>query len=211
MSIQNYQSEMSASRATEDAQKLDAANHAAWMELLAMFPLADNTANYKLFVEYCNPLTIAGGTHLIQMKPQGFDFALTSREKLIEELGKLIRENTTTKTLSDHDFRSMVVRMSTWSLRQLRAKKKEIEFKHAHKTADSAREFLAGVRKVEPSRFPGWPQLPQRMVLPYGKIEYTEISAEYLKNLTRTDYYAFRRLCTIYGQAQITARLNNEA
>jgi hypothetical protein len=211
MSVHNYKTEILHSRAQEDSQKLDASNRAAWAELLARFPLADNTANYNLFVEYCNPLTIAGGEHLIRMKPQGFDFALTTREALIEELVKLRRAGASKKTLSDYDLQSWKVRISVWSLRQLRDYKTKLTFLKEHQTAESAKEFLAGVRKTEPNPFPGWPRLPERMVLPYGPIVYTDINAEYLQNLVRSDFYAFKRLCTLYGSTQVDARMKGIA
>src|ERR1700730_9375851 len=103
MSVHNYKTEILHSRAQEDSQKLDASNRAAWTELLARFPLADNTAHYNLFVEYCNPLTIAAGEQLIRTKPQGFDVAFTTREALIEDLVKQRRAGASKKTLSDYD------------------------------------------------------------------------------------------------------------
>jgi hypothetical protein len=212
MTTHNYETDLAKKADAEASQRLSDANRAVWDELLARFPLADHEANFNLFVEYCNPLTIAGGEHLLRAKPQGFTVAMTTREDLINELVELRRENTSRKTLSDHDLNSWRIRVSVWSLRQLRDYKRKIVFEHAHKTAESAREYLAGVRKEEPNSFPGWPRLPQRMILPHGKIEYTNIDSNFLKQLARDDYYAFKhRFVGIYGADQITARMNNEA
>ena len=82
---------------------------------------------------------------MIKTNPKSL--AWTTREALVSELATMLRENTTQKTLSDYDWKSKVVRMSTWSLKQLRDYKRELLFKQSHQTAEKARAYLAEVRK----------------------------------------------------------------
>jgi hypothetical protein len=212
MSTINYSSEVAAARAKEDAERLDAANRAVFNEILALYPISDCEANFQMFLAFVNPMTVQGCEYLVKGDAKGFDLAWTSREQMIDELVELRRENASQKTLSDFDLRSWKVRISVWSLRQLREYKKKLLFTQSHQTAETAREYLAGIRKTEPNPFPGFPRLPQRMVLPYGPIQYTEINAEFLKTLIREDYFQFKhRFVNIYGMDQITARINSVA
>jgi hypothetical protein len=211
MSEINYQNEMAVEQAKADADRLEAANRAVFDEILARYAISENEANYQMFRSFANPMTVEACEYLLKGNVSGFTLSWSSRDKIIEELANKVRDNTTQKTLSAYDWKQLVIRMSTWSLRQLRSYKREIEFKHSH-NAQQAREYLTNARKEEPNPFPGWPRLPKRMVLPHGPIAYTELNAEFFRNLARTDYYMFKnRFVKIYGADQITARMNNEA
>lgn len=211
MSTVNYGNEIAAARTAEDAQRLESANRKVFEEILARFPISDCEANYQLLRSFVNPMTVQGCEYLVKGNVKDFTLAWTSREQLIEDLVKQRRAGASQKTLSNADLQSWKIRVSVWSLRQLRDYKNKLTFLKEHPTAESAKEFLAGVRKVEPNPFPGFPRLPERMVLPYGPIVYTDINAAYLQDLVRSDFYAFKRLCTLYGSTQIDARMKGIA
>src|SRR5262249_8807530 len=120
-------------------------------------------------------------------------------------LADMLRNSVSEKTLSDYDLRQWRVRASTWSLRQLRQYKRELDFKAEHKTAQQAKDYLRNVRKAEHDRpYPGFPTLPRRGIPKRGPIQTIEFDAEYLKSL---DAWELKRFVRVYGEQQINDRL----
>src|SRR5215468_10462131 len=107
MSVANYQSDLAKQQAAEDAARQEKQNQAVWFEVLAKFPVRDTEANFRLFVTYSNPLTLAAADHLIKAKTFGVD--MSSREEIIRDLIETVK--------GPVEKRSLAVRMPTWSLR----------------------------------------------------------------------------------------------
>jgi len=134
------------------AAELEVRNREVFDEILARYPLRDHTANFNLLVSWAGDgvLTIAKGEYLLKRKPEGLNPDVTTREALIDELGTFLRETTSEKTLSAHDFKMWKFRAGTWSLRQIRAFRKELELKRQLTTVEQARNYLT--QAAEPKK-----------------------------------------------------------
>lgn len=56
----------------------------------------------------------------------------------------------------------------------------------------------------QPVQFPGFPTLPEKM---YERGQgWVDVDAAYLENLIRADIFSFKRLCRLYGSAQVDHR-----
>ncbi len=210
MTTVNYESKA----ATEQQQKNEAAqearNREVFFEVCCRFPIRDHDANFALLVQWAGDgiLTIEKAEYLLKRRVSGFNPDVVTREQLIGELGQFLREMTSTKTLSDYDFKNWRFRAGTWSLRQLRAYKKELELKRQLQTVEQARNYLTEVRNegVE-NKYVGYPRLLKTIVTP-GQI-FAVDTRQYLIDLAKSDIHAFKKYVRLYSEPQITNILNN--
>jgi hypothetical protein len=201
-----YETEVSKAEAKQAAAEQEAKNRAVYEEVLAKFPLEDCTANWNLLIAWSGDgiLTEEKAAYLIKHRPQGFNLALTSRERLLAELADLLRSGCSTKTMSDYDFRQWKVKASLWSLRQIRAYRRELLLKQELDTAQKAKNYLTEVRNGEQQKtYVGFPRYP-KVGVARGEVFSRPWDSAYLKSL---DAYELRRLTQIYGSEQINDRL----
>jgi hypothetical protein len=149
MSVINYKNQMAQADARADAERVETQNVAVWQEMLDRHLIGDNTANYEMFRDFANPMTIESCEYLLRGNVKGFTLSWVTREDLIRELATTLRDNTTTKTLSDYDWRTKVRSMSAWTLPSLRAYKRELQFKQTHRTVEAAQQYLANARATK--------------------------------------------------------------
>jgi hypothetical protein len=206
----DYETKVATDKAAKATAELEKRNREVFFEVLCLFPLNDNEANYKLLLAWSGDgvITLEKAEYLIKRKPAGFKLSLTTRERIIEELGELLRNGCSEKVLSAHDFKMWKFRAGTWSLRQLREYRRELALKRTLDTAQKARNYLTEVREGETEkRYPGFPQL-LTTVVPRGEVFSRPLDAAYLKSL---DAYELKRLCQVYGSEQVTDRLNGRS
>jgi hypothetical protein len=220
MSEVSYQTQLDQKAAADAAKERAASNRQIFDELLCRewtvpadkpghtrkVLLADCEANLSLFQIFAGanaPLTLQSCEYLMShTREVGFNPAYTSREELITELANQLRGQVTKRTLSDFDFKNEVMRFGTLSIRELRSKLRELQFKASHPTAQSARDYLKGVRAQEPvNKYPGWPRLLSTYV-PKGQVIAVS-TRDYLLHLSKTDIYEFKRMCRLYSVEQI--------
>jgi hypothetical protein len=135
-----------------------------------------------------------------------------TRQQIIEEiLSLLISKNGGRDGKFDsYNLRSEEKRMASWTLDALRARLVEIKSKQKMNAAPV--EVLKSiVREAHADRrkFPGYPNLPDMIVLP-GQVQATKCDSVFLLNLARTDFYEYKRLCSRFSSDQITARQRGE-
>jgi hypothetical protein len=202
MSTINYENQLAAEEAKQEAARKENESRAAFDELCNLYTLRATEANFVLFKAWAYPLTFAAGEHLIKNKVQGFTPDLTSREELIQELLEAYPQG---------ERRNWGIRMSTWSLRQLRQEKRDQQLRASLKTGQQAKEYLAGVRKAGQTGYfdkngVQWPRL-LKTIVPRGEIQARD-TREYLLHLARTDAWTFKnRFVLIYGNEQVDAYL----
>ncbi|SRR6266851_5777614 len=195
----NYESKA----ATEQQQKNEAAqearNREVFFEVCCRFPIRDHDANFALLVQWAGDgvLTLEKAEYLLKHRVAGFNPDVVTREKLIEELARELRDGYT-----DYDHRQWRLRASTWSLRQLRNKKRELLLKRELTTAQKARNYLTEARaEGVDNKYPGYPRL-LKTIVPPGQI-FAVDTRQYLVELARTDIFAFKRMVRIYGEQQV--------
>ena len=190
MSIINYEN----LKASEDAAALkserDKENASVYGEILNRWTIRDTAANYNIIAGWCNPITLAGFEALLRKSPKSLD--MVSREWLI-------------KDIVDHShgdkgmLRDLSIRLSTYSLAQLRQKRRDIDFKSQVHTKDDAAKFLANQRAEEAAKqkYPGWPIFPKSgWSKDGGPLRQVAFDIPYLKSL---DAFELRRLHRLYG------------
>jgi hypothetical protein len=201
MSTINYQNQLAAEDAQRQAQEKENESRAAFDELCNLHPLRATEANYALFKAWAFPLTIAAGEHLIKNKVAGFSPDMTSREALIAELVEVYPQG---------ERRNWSLRMSTWSLRQLRQEKRDQQLRATLKTGEQAKQYIAGVRKSGQTGYfdKNGVQFPRllRTIVPRGEIQ-PQDTRQYLLWLAKNDVYTFKKFVTIYGNEQVDAFL----
>jgi hypothetical protein len=204
MSVVNYTNSLAAEAAKQDSARQENENRAVFDELCNQFPLRATEANYALFKAWANPLTYAAGEHLIKNEIPGFTPDFTSREELIAEL---------LEAYPKLERRNWGVRMSTWSLRQLRQEKRDQHLRATLKTGADAAAYIQGVRKAAQTGYfdkngTQWPRL-LKTVVPRGEIQARD-TREYLLWLAKNDVWTFKnRFVLVYGNEQVNAYLQN--
>ena len=116
MSVINYTNQLAAEDARQEAARKENENRAVFDELCNTYTLRATEANYALFKAWANPLTFAAGEHLIKNKVPGFAPDFTTREELIADL---------LEAYPKLERRNWGIRLSTWSLRQLRQERRD--------------------------------------------------------------------------------------
>ena len=204
MSVINYQNQLAEEQAKQEAARKENESRAAFDELCNLYPLRATEASYVLFKAWANPLTFAAGEHLIKNKVPGFTPDFTTREELIADLLEVYPKL---------ERRNWGIRMSTWSLRQLRQEKRDQQLRATLKTADQAKEYILGVRKSTQTGYFDkngiqWPRL-LKTIVPKGEIQARD-TREYLLWLAKNDVWTFKnRFVKIYGNEQVDAFLQN--
>ena len=205
MTTVNYESKA----ATEQQQKNEAAqearNREVYFEALCRWPLKEHEANYQLLLSWSGDgaLSLEKIEYLIRHKPQGFNVDATTREEIIAELAQELRDGCNIRTLSDYDWKQKVLRMGTWSLRQLREERRSMRLRRELTSTQAARNYLTEARAVEDTKYPGWPRM-LKTVVPRGEIFSRDFNAAYIKSL---DAFELKRLIAVYGSEQVNDRL----
>ena len=205
MSVINYTNQLAAEQAKQDAASKENESRAVFEELLNLYTVRATEANYALFKAWAYPLTFAAGEHLIKNKVPGFSPDLTSREEIIAELLEAYPKD---------ERRNWGIRMSTWSLRQLRQERRDQFLRSTLKTSKQAGEYIAGIRKANQgsSYFDKngiqWPRL-LKTIVPKGEVQARD-TREYLLWLAKNDIWTFKnRFVLIYGNEQVDSFLQN--
>lgn len=192
MSI-NYQEAVAAQTKAEQKAQQDELNARAWHAILDKYTLVDNQANFHIIREWSNgQITVQAFETLLRDNPGMVN--MSSREAIIDDIVSNSHGDSNT-------LRNLKVRLSTFSLAQLRAKRRDIEFKSEVHTRDAAKNFVASQRDTEIGwRGTGYPKL-QSTLVPPGQVQATP-TGQYLRQLAKTDLYNFKRMVRVYGSAQ---------
>lgn len=190
MSTTNFEQSQIALTATQAKAQQDRVNADAWGAILNRYPLRDSQANYSVILDWCgDQITVEKFERLWAENPSVLD--VSSREEIIQDIVDNSFGNS-------NDLRSLAFRLSTFSLAQLREKRRTIAFKAEVKSKEQAREVL---KNAQPNRdrFPGYVPLPDRL---YDSATRTWVTVdkEYLDGLIRNgDLFQFKRLVKLHG------------
>jgi hypothetical protein len=200
MSGNNYQEVLTNQATAQDKAQRDEMNARGWQAILNKYPLVDNQANYRMLLDWANPLTLESFEALLRTKPAGLSLAGTSREGLIEEIVSLSYGDS-------NALRQLRFKLSTYSLAQLRQKKHDIEFKKQVSTTVEARKYIAEQRAQEPQSFNGYPRL-QNTIVPPGEVRAVN-TGDYMRKIAKSDVYELKRMVRLFGSEQCNYWLAN--
>jgi hypothetical protein len=193
MSI-NYLEEQAAQAEKEAKAKHDRLNAEGWGQVLSKFPLRDTQANFTVLCEWCAPNTITVEAFESLLRSNSKSLDMTSREGIIKDI---LDHSTGDK----NTLRDLGIRLSTWSLGQLRQKRSDIAFKQGIHTKDDAKQYLAGQRDKEIGwRNTGYPKLASTYVPP-GQVQAVP-TGQYLRELSKTDLRQFKHAAIKFQQYQ---------
>ena len=212
----SYTNEVLEQDAKDRAQRLAAANRAAWEEILNSTDVTEGEAFYRLVLEFCEGEITFDKFALLQATcPAGFDFTNPkwhqgTRENLLKKIKSAIRSQTPLAT--EDEIRNVVGAMASWDKAKLRAKLRELNFKQEIRTASDAREYLAKYRLLvsqqqyfTKSGQGPFPRLPLHVVPP-GFVTAIPLDAKYIHSL---DAAGIRKLTQRYSDEQVTKRIND--
>lgn len=126
------------------------------------------------------------------------------RARLIEEI--LSALETGGRAHDAFSLKNEKARLQNFTTAALHARLAELKTKHqlAATPVPVLKALVADARR-DTRKFPGYIDLPLTIV-PRGEVQAVRCDATYLLNLGRTNYPEYRRMCTIFGTEQITAR-----
>jgi hypothetical protein len=132
-----------------------------------------------------------------------------TRARLIEEICDLLRAPDPSGRggrYSSFNIDSVRIKMDSWSLPQLQARKDEIVRTQIlnKKPLTELKEMVHEAHR-DTRRFRGYPNLPATIV-PRGQVQAVRCDSAYLLNLARIDFHEYRRMVDKFGSDQITAR-----
>lgn len=199
MSEVNYAAAQAQQAEADTKAQRDEANAQAWHAILDRFYVRDTQANYSLAVSWSSGrLTLESFEALL--RHGGLD--MSSREGIIDDIIQ--------NSFGDANaLRSLRLRLSTYSLSQLRQKRRTIAFKQAINTKADAEKFVVSQRETEVGwRGTGYPRLASTHV-PRGQV--TAIpTGQWLRGLAKEDLYEFKRIVRLYGSEQCNHWLNQQ-
>jgi hypothetical protein len=193
----NYSQMLTEESAAAEKSALDKANAEGYGKVLARYAIRDTQANYAVLRDWSAPEAITVDSFIALLHSGSKAIDMSSRDEIIQDI-------VDASTGDQNVLRELKFRLSTFSLGQLRERRRQIDFKKQVSTHAEAKQYLAEVRKPETTQFPGFPSLPQKMY-ERGK-GWVAVDAEYLENLIREDAFQFRRLCKLYSAAQVDHR-----
>jgi len=206
----SYETKFREQEAARKAAELHRKNRAVFEQALNRWYLKEHEANFALLVQWSPILTMEAIAFLMDPKtrPANFTPDMTTREKLIKELLDMI-EDPTGKRLTQHDLHTKAVQLQSKSLSELRAYRRELNFKAEHTTAESAREYLKTQRSYTRPKYPGYEDLPLTMQIK-GEAE-ARSTRDALLWYSRHDVSTLRyRLVPRYGFQQINDVLSQK-
>jgi hypothetical protein len=184
----------------------DEHNAKVWSAILDQFLIADVDCNYGIVLDWCGGrvLTFEAVADLIRSKRSTPTLVTTSREELATE----IVDQMTHK--SDWDKRQFKLRLSTYSLKQLRDLLRKFRAQAAIKTAAQAREVL----KEAGPKPPRWPGVAQMLPKTFIRETFSFVPTHvYLFQLASTAKrndsegsmaaYTLKKLCRLHGSPQV--------
>ena len=196
MSTINFENEQAKQQAAESAAQRDEANARAYQTILRSYTLRDTFANFRIIEEWAKPnvITLLAFEELLKASPQSLD--MSSREEIIEDILK------NSHTSDANEQRQIRFRLTTFSLGQLRDKRKNIEFKGKVRTLDQAKKFVADARNIEIGwKNSGYPKL-QSTIIPRGEVRAIP-TGQYLRHLAATSLWDFKRMVRVYSSQQV--------
>lgn len=198
MSI-NYEQALADQAAKNDKAQRDEQNARAWHAILNKYPLRDTQANYNIVLTWGNPITMESCEALLRRKDNGLD--MVSREKLIADI--------VNNSHGDQNaLRQLRTRLGTFSLTQLRQKRRDIEFKSEVVGVDAAKKYIAQNRPQDLGwNGTGYPRL-QSTVVPPGQFQPVP-TGQYLRQIAKSDLYLFKRYVRLHGSQQVDWWLQN--
>lgn len=188
------------------AQKQKDANDAAWSEILDAYPISSCTANRVIVESYLGGnITVAGFEYLMNNPPSGLTLAWhDEHDALLDEIVKRLHDPYG-RRMNEHSLRVERVRMSYWSRAQLRAKLRELIARQdaAKRPVEELKSDLREYRRKEAAvtSFNGYPLLLDETVPP-GEVKAVP-TGEFLRTISRTDLWLFKRYVAKYGAEQV--------
>ncbi len=195
MSTINFENTQGEQQAVESKAQRDEVNARAWHSILAKFPLRDTQANFGVIADWSKPnaVTLEAFEELLRVSPKSLD--MSSRDQIIDDIVQHSHGDT-------NELRQLRFRLSTYSLAQLRQKRRDIDFKQEVHTYDAAKKFVASARNIEIGwRGTGYPKLASKIV-PRGEVHAVP-TGQYLRQLAKTSLWDFKRMVKIYSSSQI--------
>jgi hypothetical protein len=196
----NYEQAKADQAAAQEKAQRDEVNARAWHQILNKYPLRDTQANYNLVVTWSDPITIESFEALLRRKDNGLD--MVSREKLIADI--------VNNSHGDQNaLRQLRFRLGTYSLAQLRQKRRDIDSKAQVHTKEAAKAYVANTREKEIGwRGSGYPKLLSTTV-PAGQVHAVP-TGQYLRDLAKSDIWLFKRMVKLYSSDQIDYWMNQQ-
>jgi hypothetical protein len=100
-------------------------------------------------------------------------------------------------------LRQLRTRLGTFSLTQLRQKRRDISFKSEVHTREQAKEFVAKNRPQDLGwNGTGFPKL-QSTLVPPGQFQAVP-TGQFLRQIAKSDFYLFKRYARLYSADQLT-------
>lgn len=196
----NYEEAKADQAAAQEKAQRDEVNARAWHQILNKYPLRDTRANYTAILGWCNPITMEAFESLLRQKNNGLD--VSSREEIIDDI--IDHSHGDSNTL-----RNFRLRLTTWSLTQLRERRRQIQFKSEVTTKAEAKDYL---RKHNAPDYgwegTGFPKL-QSSLVPQGEVSAVP-TGQYLRRLAKEDIYTFKRFVKLYSADQCTFWMNQQ-
>jgi len=203
-------------KAEADAQARSTArdqhNQAVWDAVLDRFWIADNDCNYNIVLGWCGGkvLTFDAIETLLRSKRKDVTLVPVTPGELADE----IVDQMTHK--SDWDKKQFRIRLSTYSLVQLRGLIRKFRAQAAIQTTAQARDVLRAAGP-KPPRFPGFAQLLPRIFL--KDVFRYEDTSKYLYELAQKAQHAkgtegsmavyeLKKMCRLYGTDQVNWHVN---
>jgi hypothetical protein len=190
----NYEQAKADQAAAQEKAQRDEVNARAWHQILNKYPLRDTQANYNLLLGWANPLSLEAFEALLRADPKSL--VMISREQIIEDI--LEHSHGDQNTL-----RQLRTRLGTYSLTQLRQKRRDIDFKSEVHTKEQAKEFVSKNRVNDLGwNGTGFPKL-QSTIVPPGQAQAVP-TGQFLRQIAKSDFYLFKRYARMYSAEQLT-------
>ena len=196
----NYEQTLADQAVKNDKAERDEVNARGWHAILNKYPLRDTQANYNIVLTWGNPITMESFEALLRRKSHGLD--MVSREEIIEDI--------VDNSYGDaNSLRQLRFRLSTYSLSQLRQKRRDIDFKAKVHTKAAAKEYVANARGNDRGwRGSGYPKLLSTH-RPTGAGP-SGSDGQYLRRSAKSTLYFFKRMVKLYSSDQIDYWMNQQ-
>jgi hypothetical protein len=199
--MSTYEQALNAQAAQNDQEARDRKSAEGWSAILNKYTLRDSEANYKAVRDWSDPVTLESFEEFLRSKPAGFPtLDAVSREWLIDDIIANSHGDQNTS-------RQLKIRLSTYSLGQLREKRRSISFKQDVHTLPAAKLYVKEAHRDTSWNGTGYPTLLPQTVPP-GQIRAIP-TGEFLRSIAKTELWLFKRYCKIYGVEQCNYWLNN--
>lgn len=197
----NYEQTIAAQAAQQDKVARDKKSAEGWNQILGKYPLRDTQANFAALLEWANQLTLEAFEELIRTKPSNIStLDATSREGIIDDIVQHSHGDSNT-------LRQLRLKLSTYSLGQLRDKRRAIDFKSAVQTKEQAKAYVKEAHADNSWNGLGYPKL-QSTIVPPGQVRAIP-TGEFLRSIAKTDLWLFKRYVRLYSVEQINYWLAN--